>query len=95
MQTVGTELKVKGGKLLRARITHDGAAVRKVEITGDFFMHPEEGLQSIEDSMVDMRVKTSAGEIEKLIAGVVEREGIELVGFSPSDLARLVSGALL
>lgn len=95
MQTVGTELKVKGGKLLRARITHDGSAVRKVEITGDFFMHPEEGLESIEDAMVAMRVKASAGEIEKLISGVVEREGIELVGFSPSDLARLVSGALL
>ena len=42
------ELKVPGGKLLRAFTTLREGRIEEVRITGDFFMHPEEVLEELE-----------------------------------------------
>ena len=93
MQYITAELKVKGGKLVRVRIACDESIMFQVQITGDFFIHPEEGLDTIENVFVGMRVPPSQNEIEGLVNEVVMRDNLKIMGFSPSDLATLVTGA--
>jgi lipoate-protein ligase A len=95
MQTVAAEQKIKGGKLVRVRIIHDGSIVFQVIITGDFFVHPEEGLDSIERSLIGLKVPTSSEKVEKVVNGIVSSESIKLIGFSTTDLAKLVAGVLI
>ena len=94
MQNIMAELKVKGGKLVRVRIACEENIVFHIEITGDFFIHPEEGLDAIENVLVGLRLPVSASEVERLVNEVVTKGNIKMMGFSPMDLAMLVAGAL-
>jgi len=94
MQNAVAELKVKGGKLVRVKIAHEGNIVFQVQITGGFFIHPEEGLDVIERALVGLRVSVSAGDVEALVNEIVTKGNITIMGFSPNDLAKLVAGAL-
>lgn len=93
MQYITAELKVKGGKLVRVRVAFDESIVFQVQITGDFFIHPEDGLDAIENVFIGMRVPPSPNEIERLVNEVVTRGNMKIMGFSPNDLAALVAGA--
>ena len=94
MQNVMAEFKVKGGKLLRVKIAYEGNIIFQIQITGDFFIHPEEGLDAIEKVLVGLRLPLSAQNVEGLVNEVVTKEDIIIMGFSPNDLAKLVAGAL-
>ena len=43
--------KVPGGKLLNAKVSFD-KKIKKVQLTGDFFAYPEEGILWIESALV-------------------------------------------
>ncbi|MBU4222635.1 MAG: lipoate--protein ligase family protein, partial [Euryarchaeota archaeon] len=45
--------KVKEGKVVKVEVDCD-ELIRKVRITGDFFLHPEDILEEIEKSMVGL-----------------------------------------
>ncbi len=94
MQRVSAEMKVKGGKFVRVRIAHEGGIVFQILITGDFFVHPEEGLESIERSLVGLRIPSTTEIVERIVTEVLANERITVIGFSSSDLADLVAGAL-
>jgi lipoate-protein ligase A len=55
---------VPGGKLLRVRLTLDRAAdvptLRSVRITGDFFMHPEEAIETLEAQLTGVAFTADA-----------------------------------
>ncbi len=89
------EAKVKGGKLVRVKLAHDGERIEEIRITGDFFVHPEEGLESIEKAIVGLTVAETKEQIQTAIEGTVAAERLLLIGFTPSDLASLVEEALL
>jgi len=88
------EAKVKGGKLIRVKLAHDGERITEVMITGDFFVHPEEGLESIERAIVGLRTTETKEGIEAAIERTVASGRLLLLGFAPSDLASLVTEAL-
>ena len=49
--------KVPGGKLVRVHLQYDPFQLLKVSITGDFFMHPEDALEAIEDALIGARLQ--------------------------------------
>ena len=86
--------KEKGGKLVQVRVEVDEDEVKKVSITGDFFLHPEEVLEEMEECLVGVRVFEEEETIlERLKRIIKEREAV-LVGFSVEGLVRIFKEAI-
>ncbi|MFP4046105.1 MAG: lipoate protein ligase C-terminal domain-containing protein [Candidatus Aenigmatarchaeota archaeon] len=83
------DYKVPGGKLIRLGVEVRDDTIEKVEIHGDFFVHPESGLEKIESSLKGMEVNKVEEKIEKLL----EREELKIVGFEPKDLQEAIERA--
>lgn len=81
--------KVPGGKLVRVKIDFEGELLKSVQITGDFFMHPEEGLEILEKSLQEIRFD----EIEKKVDEVLNAHDLMLVGVSAADLSEVINSA--
>jgi lipoate-protein ligase A len=45
------EYKVEGGKLVKAQVEKGDGWILRVKITGDFFIHPEEFLEELEEAL--------------------------------------------
>lgn len=82
------DYKVPGGKLIRMHVIYSGDVLREVRINGDFFLHPEEALEELEDSLKDR----SMGEAEKIIRRFCR--GVEMAGVSPEDFIRALKLAI-
>lgn len=79
------EEKVPGGKLARVTIRPDGG----VEITGDFFAHPEEGITLVENALGRLGGTEPPKEVETLLNRVIAEAGIELIGIDVPAIVRL------
>ncbi len=93
--------KVQGGKLLRVKCEAergtDGAAIgtfSNVSITGDFFMHPEDGVTELEKSLEGMSARAEVREFVSKLNDAIHGNGYELIGFSASDIAETLVRAL-
>ncbi len=79
-------LKVEGGKMLRVRGSVSDGRISSVTITGDFFLHPEDVIESIESSLQGALL-----ERETVLAVVAnELVGATLVGATEEDVTDLV-----
>jgi len=87
-------VKVKNGKMIAAEVLVNQGKIESVRLTGDFFVHPEEAVDQIENNLIGSR----AGEDENELAGrareAVKSYGAQLVGFSEKDVARVVKEAI-
>jgi lipoate-protein ligase A len=86
--------KALGGKLVRVRLQHDGKEIFAAEVSGDFFVFPEESISVIESALVGLPVGTSEEELGSILARIIADQHITVLGFSPADLAGLVKVAL-
>lgn len=85
--------KISGGKLVRVEVEF-GEKINKVIITGDFFLHPEESLQEIEQSIEGASINASTDELVQRIKRAIHLRNAELIGFDPEDIAELVKEAM-
>jgi len=83
--------KVQGGKLIKVDLTLENNKIKKINITGDFFCHPEEKFEQIEKRLKDTTFEK--GFILKKINEVVHQHQLTLVGVSSQDLAETISQA--
>ena len=81
------ELKVIGGKLIRIRLLTGNRRIEKVEITGDFFLHPEETIDTLEMALRGQMLDADLG---KSISDVLKENGSVLLGASPEDIAKCI-----
>ena len=81
------ELKVKGGKLIRIRLLTKNKRIEKVEITGDFFLHPEETIDILEMALRGQMLDADLG---KSISNILKENGALLLGASPEDIAKCI-----
>lgn len=86
--------KVKGGKMVRLHLIHDGESVRSVRITGDFLLHPEEALERIEMGLNGLPVHEDRDLYLSRIEEEVRLQRAQLIGFSEGDIADLVMEAM-
>lgn len=85
--------KVRGGKLLRVRLEHDGSVITKVLITGDFFLHPEEGLVKLEGELLGTPLQESEQDLALRIEAILAEKRLTVLGFGPGDLAATIKEA--
>lgn len=86
--------KVPGGKLLSVKIEYNDE-IESVQILGDFFLHPEESLGKIEDSIKKIKTSESAEKIAERVRKIVTEEGIEMIGVTPEAIGNVVKLAMV
>jgi hypothetical protein len=75
--------KVPGGKLLKLRVVVEGTVLNYIEIRGDFFLYPENGLTLVEKFMEGKPLDESfVSDCDQYILS----EKIDIFGFSPQDI---------
>jgi len=84
--------KIPNGKLLKVFLDYDPEKnlIKKISITGDFFVYPEETVELIEKELRGIRVDKDV--LLSKIKSIIEREGIEFIGL---DAEGLVEGIML
>ena len=86
--------KVPGGKLLSVRLGLNGGRVTSAELSGDFFLYPEESIAAMESMLIGVQRSIGESELASMIAEGMQRGGITAVGFTCRDLASVVREAL-
>ncbi len=85
--------KVREGKLVKVEVECD-EFIRKIKITGDFFLHPEDILEMIEESILGLGKDAGMEEIASRIHEIVEANDVQMIGVSPESLAQVIREAL-
>jgi lipoate-protein ligase A len=79
--------KVPQGKLLQMEVTCDGGTVQEVNITGDFFLHPEDAIFDLEGSLKGLSIDTDVQDIIDRLRIVMKAKNMLFVGITPQDIA--------
>lgn len=78
------DYKIPNGKFIRVKAEFENnKKIKNVKITGDFFLYPEEKIESIENSLKGKILKRE--EIERTIEKVINKNKIKLLGISEKD----------
>lgn len=85
------EYKVLGGKLLRVHILSRDNIIKNIKITGDFFIHPEESIDELEELL--MHTKLNENDIRKKIKKFYD-EDVIVIGADIEDFVTLIKSAL-
>ena len=85
--------KVEGGKLVKVTIRFTDSN-EKVRITGDFFLHPEDALEEIEQSIVGVPADAEIPELVKKMEVAVKAHKVQMVGVSPTSFAEAIKEAI-
>ena len=48
--------KVAGGKLIKVSLGVEDGRIVDIKVTGDFFMHPEEKIEELENTLTGVRI---------------------------------------
>jgi len=54
MELHEVDYKIPNGKLIRLKAEVDDNKIKKISITGDFFLHPEEKIFELEKSLINI-----------------------------------------
>ncbi len=84
-------LKVPGGKLLKIFLEYDNK-IRKIKITGDFFMHPEESLEKLEKELVGLELNKDL--LLKEINIFFKENNVRLFGLESKDIVEGIINCL-
>ena len=85
------DYKAPGGKLVRIRLKEDQGQIRSVEITGDFFLIPEESLGKLEKMLEDVPLREA--ELRLLMDRFFRGTGAKGLGVSPDDFVKAILSA--
>lgn len=88
------EKKVPGGKLIRVTVETDVTMSKIVNVmfTGDFYMHPEEEIHTLENSLKGTKIDEK--EFKRIITNFFENEIIQILGAGPEDFLEILVTAL-
>jgi hypothetical protein len=81
---------VPGGKLVRVSLGRDG----RIEVSGDFFLYPEECITLIEGALCRLNGTEPVAEIERLLNNLIADADIELIGVDVPVIVRLYQRCL-
>ncbi len=80
--------KIPGGKLVKVKLSITSEKIDQVRIMGDFFLHPEETIQVIEDSLIGC--KEYENSITMIIEQVLNKSSATLIGAAASDFSKTI-----
>ncbi|MCS5478842.1 lipoate--protein ligase family protein [Corynebacterium sp. YIM 101645] len=89
------EIKVPHGKLVVADVTVEDGHITAAQISGDFFLEPEEAFEALGPALTGASISEGAGQLQERIDTALARiEGVALHGFSTADVALAVRRAV-
>ena len=80
--------KVPGGKLVKVKLDVSSGKIKQVRILGDFFLHPEETILTIEESLMGHNIDEKV--IEERIEQILDESNATLIGATPSDFSKTI-----
>lgn len=80
--------KVPDGKLVKISLDFEDNKINSVKITGDFFLHPENGLELIEKKLVGAEL--SEQELVNKINEATEKNNLELFGLNSEGVTKAI-----
>ncbi len=86
-----SDYKAIGGKLVRVRLTEEDGRVESVQISGDFFLVPEESLGKLEELLQGVALQES--DIRALVDRFFAEAKTQTLGVSSDDLVRAILSA--
>jgi len=86
MTSITVERKVEGGKFFRIKVQLEHGNVKGLSLTGDFFLFPEEGLETLERILLLCASMTSREQAVRRLKQETRSQGIEMVGMTSRDL---------
>lgn len=87
------EYKVPGGKLVVADVEVEDARISSCRIAGDFFLEPDEALDTINDAIVGLPSSASSDDIARAVT-VALSDDVVMMGFSAEAIGTVVRRAL-
>ena len=87
------EYKTPGGKLVVADFKVEDGTLRRVRISGDFFLYPEEALASIDGALEGAPISDDEATLAARIAAALTPD-VTMLGFSPEAVAKAVRRGL-
>ncbi len=85
--------KIKGGKLLRIKVDY-ASSINKVEITGDFFAHPEEAINDIEQHLSTLDINFKKDTAIEDLRTLIEVKGYKLIGINAEAIINTLKRAI-
>jgi lipoate---protein ligase len=61
-------IKSPVGKLLKASVSFEGDVILSVKLSGDFFIHPEDAIERLEEALVGVKVVEVRRFVERELA---------------------------
>jgi lipoate-protein ligase A len=87
------EYKVPGGKLIVADVTVRDGSLASVQLSGDFFLEPDEALEAIDSALVGAAIDADASALISRIQAALPSQ-TEMVGLSVPAIATVIRRAL-
>ncbi|MHA2025144.1 MAG: lipoate protein ligase C-terminal domain-containing protein [Candidatus Thorarchaeota archaeon] len=85
---LSSSYKIPDGKLVKVKLWVTSDRIDRITILGDFFLHPEETIETIETSLVGLAFNTNT--LLNVITDVMRKSEATLIGAAPEDLARAI-----
>jgi len=82
------QYKVEGGKLIKVQLETEDNKIKKVKITGDFFLHPEELIEELEKAVEGTTLHEQI--LASRIKTFIKKNEAVLLGASPEDFAKCI-----
>lgn len=87
------DYKTVGGKLVTVNFDVQDGKLTNVQVSGDFFLYPEEALGDIRDALEGIPASVEEAAIVEHIGAAIGPE-VTMVGFSPEAIAKAVRRGL-
>ncbi len=82
-----------GGKLVIVKISYSDK-IERLQILGDFFIHPEESLSLIEELFIGSQINLTKAEVSGRIDALAKKNGIEMIGVTADAMAQAILMAI-
>ena len=87
LRTSHAVYKVPDGKMIRIEMDYTDK-IEHINISGDFFLHPEDGIDKIEKALVGVELKEEL--IFDTVVKIIDEEKLEFFGADASSLTRAI-----
>jgi len=86
------EMKVPGGKLLRACSKIQEGNITSVLLTGDFFLHPEESIEEMERRL--RGIPAHRDSVQNVVQQFFDTVSPRLIGATPDSFVEIIMRSL-
>ncbi len=80
--------KVEGGKMIKVELTEKDGKIKKIKIMGDFFLHPEDFIEEIENMLIGSPLEQKS--LSTSIKAFMDKKKATLLGATPEDIAKCI-----